>query len=101
MPIRLVFESALELMGSTQIGTFQVHPQFGEQLVLAQRVQVAAAITAAGLRPEIYPATCYCIIVLHDPVQMDPSGKSKGPPPAVKKVLSMFGSGREEDKLTG
>lgn len=27
VPIRLVFESALELMGSTQIGTFQVHPQ--------------------------------------------------------------------------
>lgn len=24
VPIRLVFESALELMGSTQIGTFQV-----------------------------------------------------------------------------
>lgn len=33
--------------------------------------------------------------------QMDPSGKSKGPPPAVKKVLSMFGSGREEDRMTG
>ena len=32
---------------------------------------------------------------------MDPSGKSKGPPPAVKKVLSMFGSGREEDRMTG
>lgn len=32
---------------------------------------------------------------------MDPSGKSKGPPPAVKKVLSMFGSGREEDKMVG
>ena len=28
-------------------------------------------------------------------------GKSKGPPPAVKKVLSMFGSGREEDKMVG
>ena len=34
-------------------------------------------------------------------LQMDPSGKSKGPPPAVKKVLSMFGSGREEDRMTG
>ena len=32
---------------------------------------------------------------------MDPSGKSKGPPPAVKKVLSLFGSGREEDRMTG
>jgi Domain of unknown function (DUF3479) len=53
VPIRLVFESALELMGTTQIGTFK----------------------------------------------MDPSGKSKGPPPAVKKVLGLFGSQREEDKL--
>ena len=34
-------------------------------------------------------------------VQMDPSGKSKGPPPAVKKVLSLFGSGREEDRMVG
>jgi len=33
--------------------------------------------------------------------QMDPSGKSKGPPPAVKKVLSLFGSGREEDRMVG
>lgn len=40
VPLRLVFESALELMSCTQIGTFQ----------------------------------------------MDPSGKQKGPPPAVKKV---------------
>ena len=32
---------------------------------------------------------------------MDPSGKSKGPPPAVKKLLSLFGSGREEDRLVG
>ena len=32
---------------------------------------------------------------------MDPSGKSKGPPPAVKKVLSMFGSGKEEDRMVG
>ena len=30
---------------------------------------------------------------------MDPSGKSKGPPPAVKKVLSLVGSGKEEDTL--
>ncbi|KAK9800208.1 hypothetical protein WJX73_009512, partial [Symbiochloris irregularis] len=55
IPVRLVFESALELMSTTQIGSFQ----------------------------------------------MDPSGKSKGPPPAVKKVLSLFGSGREEDRMTG
>eukprot|EP00879_Flechtneria_rotunda_P015094 GHRR01015774.1.p1 GENE.GHRR01015774.1~~GHRR01015774.1.p1 ORF type:complete len:899 (+),score=287.59 GHRR01015774.1:2958-5654(+) len=55
VPVVLVFESALELMGQTRIGSFT----------------------------------------------MDPSGKSKGPPPAVKKVLSLFGSGREEDRLTG
>lgn len=32
---------------------------------------------------------------------MAAGGKSKGPPPAVKKVLSLFGSGREEDKMVG
>ena len=46
--VRLAFESALELMATTKLGTFK----------------------------------------------MDPSGRSKGPPPAVKKVLSLFGSGR-------
>ena len=46
--VRLAFESALELMATTKLGTFK----------------------------------------------MDPSGKSKGPPPAVKKVLSLFGSGK-------
>jgi magnesium chelatase subunit H len=30
-----------------------------------------------------------------------PAGKSKGPPPAVKKVLSLFSSGREEDRMVG
>ena len=33
--------------------------------------------------------------------QMQPGGKKSGPPPAVKKVLSLFGSGKEEDKLVG
>ena len=28
-------------------------------------------------------------------------GKSKGPPPAVKKLLGMFGSQREEDRMVG
>ena len=32
---------------------------------------------------------------------MGDGGKFKGPPPAVKKVLSLFGSGREEDKMVG
>lgn len=32
---------------------------------------------------------------------MAAGGKAAGPPPAVKKVLSMFGSGREEDKMVG
>lgn len=55
VPVVLVFESALELMGCTRLGSFQ----------------------------------------------LDPSGKSKGPPPAVKKVLSLFSSGREEDRMVG
>ncbi|KAL4458671.1 hypothetical protein ABPG75_013536 [Micractinium tetrahymenae] len=55
IPVRLVFESSLELMECTQVGGFK----------------------------------------------MAPGGKSKGPPPAVKKVLSLFGSGREEDKMVG
>jgi magnesium chelatase subunit H len=33
--------------------------------------------------------------------EMAAGGKAAGPPPAVKKVLSMFGSGREEDKMVG
>jgi magnesium chelatase subunit H len=55
IPVRLVFESSLELMESTQVGGFK----------------------------------------------MAPGGKSRGPPPAVKKVLGLFGSGREEDKMVG
>lgn len=35
-------------------------------------------------------------------MQMGPSGgKSKGPPPAVKKLLGLFGSKREEDRMVG
>ena len=34
-------------------------------------------------------------------MQMKPSGKGSGPPPAVKKLLSMFGSQREEDRMVG
>lgn len=30
-----------------------------------------------------------------------PSGKKAGPPPIVKKLLGLFGSGREEDRLSG
>ena len=55
VPVRLVFESALELMSTTQVGTFQ----------------------------------------------MAPGGKKAGPPPAVKKLLGLFGSQREEDRLAG
>ena len=57
IPVRLVFESALELMSETQLGSFQMKPDTG--------------------------------------------GKKAGPPPAVKKVLSLFGSQKEEDKLVG
>lgn len=32
---------------------------------------------------------------------MGGESKSKGPPPAVQKVLKLFGSKREEDKLVG
>ncbi|KAG2494735.1 hypothetical protein HYH03_007247 [Edaphochlamys debaryana] len=55
VPVRLVFESALELMSYNKVGTFAMTPGKGPG----------------------------------------------GPPPAVKKVLSMFGSGREEDKMVG
>ena len=35
-------------------------------------------------------------------LQMGSSGgKSKGPPPAVKKLLGLFGSQREEDRMVG
>ena len=35
-------------------------------------------------------------------MQMGSSGgKSKGPPPAVKKLLGLFGSKREEDRMVG
>ncbi len=30
-----------------------------------------------------------------------PGGQKAGPPPVVKKVLSLFGSKREEDKMVG
>ena len=30
-----------------------------------------------------------------------PGGGKQGPPPVVKKVLSLFGSKREEDKMVG
>ena len=55
IPTRFVFESALELMSLTKIGTFT----------------------------------------------MAPKGKSQGAPPAVKKLLSLFGSKREEDRMLG
>ena len=57
VPVRLVFESALELMSLTRVGTFEMKPKA--------------------------------------------DGSKAGPPPAVKAVLSKFGSGKEEDKLAG
>lgn len=59
IPIRLVFESALELMSTTQLGSFNM-----------------AQAPGGG-------------------------GQKAGPPPVVKKVLSMFGSQREEDRMVG
>lgn len=58
VPLRFIFESALELMSMTQIGTFSMASSQSEK-------------------------------------------KSSGAPPIVKKVLSLFGSGREEDRLLG
>lgn len=55
IPTRFVFESALELMSMTNVGSFNMASQ----------------------------------------------GKSKGAPPAVKKLLSLFGSKREEDRMLG
>jgi magnesium chelatase subunit H len=60
--VRLVFESALELMSCTQVGGFTM---------------------GGGAGPGAAPA------------------KPAGPPPVVKKVLSLFGSQREEDKMVG
>ena len=57
VPTRFVFESDLELMSMTRVGTF----------------------TMAMKEP----------------------GKKAGPPPAVKKILSLFGSGKEEDRMVG
>jgi len=57
VPLRFVFESALELMSETRVGAFEMAP----------------------------PA----------------DGEKAGPPPAVKKLLGLFGSGREEDRLSG
>ena len=57
IPTRFVFESALELMSTTSVGSFEMKPA--------------------------------------------PDGQKAGPPPAVKAILSKFGSGKEEDKLVG
>ena len=54
IPTRFCFECALELMGETQVGDFQMK-----------------------------------------------GGGMKGPPPAVKAILSQFGSQKEEDRMTG
>ena len=59
IPARFVFESALELMGMTQVGSFSMASPSGE------------------------------------------GGQQQGPPPAVKALLSKFGSKKEEDRLKG
>lgn len=58
IPARFVFESALELMGKTRVGSFTMASPSGE-------------------------------------------GQQQGPPPAVKALLSKFGSKKEEDRLKG
>jgi magnesium chelatase subunit H len=56
IPIRFVFESALELMSETKVGNFEMKTSPGQQA---------------------------------------------GPPAPVKAILKQFGSGREEDRMTG
>jgi magnesium chelatase subunit H len=68
VPVRFVFESALELMSSTQVGSFQMNNNNNNN-----------DGNGSG----------------------STTSKPTGPPPAVKKVLAMFGSGREEDKMVG
>ena len=65
VPVRLCFESALELMGTTRLGSFTMGGS-GE----------GGGPAGAPLKPA-------------------------GPPPAVKKMLAMFGSGKEEDRMVG
>lgn len=93
IPLRFVFESALELMSCTTVGSFQVRPVQCLHLI-------AHPLQRIPLRPpcmhDVLRAAC------HKPLQMASTGGQRaGPPPAVKKVLSLFGSGREEDRLTG
>jgi len=58
VPVRFVFESALELMSETKVGAFEMK--------------------AGGS-----------------------GGQAAGPPAPVKALLKQFGSGREEDRMTG
>ncbi|GIL67983.1 hypothetical protein Vafri_21239 [Volvox africanus] len=71
VPVRMVFESALELMSCNKVGSFQMGGGAG------------ADSAGAGGGGSGAP------------------GKAPGPPAAIKKLLSMFGSGREEDKMVG
>ena len=73
-------------MGCTEIGTFKVRQP--------SRPSLSLAGATLGETSEAVTHNAFA-------TQMDPSGKSKGPPPAVKKVLSMFSSGKEEDRMVG
>lgn len=74
VPVRLVFESALELMSCTQIGTFQVD--------VVRKLAASAGCGACWIEwcSRLFDQSCIANM------QMDPSGKSKGPPPMVKKA---------------
>ena len=49
----------------------------------------------------VIPAGQKPLVAFYSFQMSTPSGEKAGPPPVVKKVLSMFGSGKEEDRLVG
>ena len=71
--IRLCFESDLALMQQTRVGAF----------AFASPPPPAEEKGKGKAAPSPSPP------------------KASGPPPAVKKILSLFGSGREEDRIVG
>lgn len=74
IPIRLVFESALELMGCTQVGcALRCKPVV---------VRLVSCILNASLSP---------MQIGSFNMAPNPSGEKKGPPPIVKKVSDVWG----------
>lgn len=106
VPVVLVFESALELMGTTRLGSFEMDPSgaLAGSSTLASPAQLGCRVLGACRLQQWHPGqvsgnVAVCSRCLPSPLAL--TGKSKGPPPAVKKVLSLFSSGREEDRMVG